>query len=206
MRGLSRTRSAIAAIFAAVVFTLVGASAASAVVPGGLFATGCLSSAAAQPCTTVTSRRRHADRHRGLARRRERVRDDVVVGAGDVPSQMCVRASSRSSSAIAVPTAVARARRCRCATRATERSRRRLRSRPTARTSTSRARATARSSVQPGRRRFARSEAGQLRVRRDARCRAECRVPTRASDAQRRRTLRSTASISTSRPRGSIAA
>ena len=36
MRGLSRTRSAIAAIFAAVVFTLVGASAASAVVPGGL--------------------------------------------------------------------------------------------------------------------------------------------------------------------------
>ena len=40
MRGLSRTRSAIAAIFAAVVFTLVGASAASAVVPGGLLAAG----------------------------------------------------------------------------------------------------------------------------------------------------------------------
>ncbi len=52
MRGLSRTRSAIAAIFAAVVFTLVGASAASAVVPGGLLAAGCVGSST--PCVAVS--------------------------------------------------------------------------------------------------------------------------------------------------------
>jgi len=55
MRGLSRTRSAIAAIFAAVVFTLVGASAASAVVPGGLEAKGCLAWPAVSGCTTLNA-------------------------------------------------------------------------------------------------------------------------------------------------------
>ena len=55
MRGLSRTRSAIAAIFVAVVFTLVGASAASAVVPGGVFASGCVSNAVATGCTNIGS-------------------------------------------------------------------------------------------------------------------------------------------------------
>src|SRR5688500_2424593 len=58
MRGLSRTRSAIAVIFAAVVFTLAGASAASAVVPGGVYVPlsgGCVSNAVATGCTNIGS-------------------------------------------------------------------------------------------------------------------------------------------------------
>lgn len=53
MRGLNRTRSAIAAIFAAVVFTLAAAGTASAVVPGGVYASGCLSNATAAGCTNI---------------------------------------------------------------------------------------------------------------------------------------------------------
>src|ERR1700742_292595 len=52
MRGWNRTRSAIAAIFAAAVFMLVGASAATAVVPGGLQATGCIGASA--PCVAAS--------------------------------------------------------------------------------------------------------------------------------------------------------
>jgi DNA-binding beta-propeller fold protein YncE len=53
MLGVSRMRGAVTAILAAVVLMLVGATAASAVVPGGIFANGCLSNAAVTGCTNL---------------------------------------------------------------------------------------------------------------------------------------------------------
>jgi len=53
MRGLSRTRRACIAVMTAVLCTLAGASAASAVVPGGVFASGCVSNVAVTGCTNV---------------------------------------------------------------------------------------------------------------------------------------------------------
>ena len=95
MRGLSRTRSAIAVVFAAVVFTLVGASAASAVVPGGL-GDGLPEPPTSAACTSVAPGR-HANGHRRLARRRERVRHVVDAVACDLQPRAGERAAHVSA-------------------------------------------------------------------------------------------------------------